>query len=96
MNAPEKPAESRPTSLSHGGGCGCKIAPGLLSEILKGTAALHINLLSTQTSGGLLVACSPDALDALPATFQRHGFGCAAVVVRVAAATEAPRLRVTA
>ncbi len=26
----------RLTSLSHGGGCGCKIAPGLLSEILKG------------------------------------------------------------
>ena len=27
----------RLTSLSHGGGCGCKIAPGLLSEILKNT-----------------------------------------------------------
>ena len=26
----------RLTSLSHGGGCGCKIAPGLLTEILKG------------------------------------------------------------
>ena len=25
----------RLTSLSHGGGCGCKIAPGILSEILK-------------------------------------------------------------
>ena len=42
MNAPEKPAEPRLTSLSHGGGCGCKIAPGVLSEILKGTAALPI------------------------------------------------------
>jgi selenide,water dikinase len=42
MNAPEKAAEPRLTSLSHGGGCGCKIAPGLLSEILKGTAALPI------------------------------------------------------
>ncbi len=41
MNAPEKPpAEPRLTSLSHGGGCGCKIAPGVLSEILKGTSAL--------------------------------------------------------
>jgi hypothetical protein len=30
--------EPRLTSLSHGGGCGCKIAPGVLSEILKGTA----------------------------------------------------------
>ena len=32
--------EPRLTSLSHGGGCGCKIAPGVLSEILKGTARL--------------------------------------------------------
>ncbi|GAB1389468.1 MAG: selenide, water dikinase [Rubrivivax sp.] len=42
MNAPEKPAEPRLTSLSHGGGCGCKIAPGVLSEILKGTSALPV------------------------------------------------------
>ena len=41
MNAPERPAaEPRLTSLSHGGGCGCKIAPGVLSEILKGTASM--------------------------------------------------------
>ena len=26
------------TSLSHGGGCGCKIAPGVLSEILKNSS----------------------------------------------------------
>ena len=32
----------RLTSLSHGGGCGCKIAPGVLSEILKGTTAMPI------------------------------------------------------
>jgi selenide,water dikinase len=30
------------TSLSHGGGCGCKIAPGVLSEILRGTSAMPI------------------------------------------------------
>ncbi|MBK7061616.1 MAG: selenide, water dikinase SelD [Rubrivivax sp.] len=42
MNAPERAAEPRLTSLSHGGGCGCKIAPGVLSEILKGTAAFPI------------------------------------------------------
>ena len=42
MNAPEKPPEPRLTSLSHGGGCGCKIAPGVLSEILKGTASMPI------------------------------------------------------
>src|SRR5436853_804645 len=28
----------RLTSLSHGGGCGCKIAPGVLAELLKGSA----------------------------------------------------------
>jgi len=42
MNAPERPAEPRLTSLSHGGGCGCKIAPGVLSEILKGTSAMPV------------------------------------------------------
>ena len=45
MNATTTPiaaTEPRLTSLSHGGGCGCKIAPGVLSEILKGTAAMPI------------------------------------------------------
>jgi selenide,water dikinase len=43
MNAPDPhPAEPRLTSLSHGGGCGCKIAPGVLSEILKGTSKMPI------------------------------------------------------
>jgi selenide,water dikinase len=42
MNPTEPKPEPRLTSLSHGGGCGCKIAPGLLSEILKGTAALPV------------------------------------------------------
>lgn len=32
----------RLTSLSHGGGCGCKIAPGVLSEILKSAQAMPI------------------------------------------------------
>lgn len=40
MNAPAFPAEPRLTSLSHGGGCGCKIAPGVLSDILKGSNGL--------------------------------------------------------
>jgi selenide,water dikinase len=39
MNTPTTP---RLTSLSHGGGCGCKIAPGVLSEILKSTAAMPV------------------------------------------------------
>ncbi len=34
--------EPRLTSLSHGGGCGCKIAPGVLSDILKGTTQMPI------------------------------------------------------
>jgi len=34
--------EPRLTSLSHGGGCGCKIAPGVLSDILRGTNALPV------------------------------------------------------
>lgn len=33
-------AEPRLTSLSHGGGCGCKIAPGVLSDILRGSTGL--------------------------------------------------------
>jgi selenide, water dikinase len=37
-----KASEPRLTSLSHGGGCGCKIAPGVLSEILKDTARLPV------------------------------------------------------
>jgi len=42
MNRPELPVEPRLTSLSHGGGCGCKIAPGVLSKILESTAAMPI------------------------------------------------------
>ena len=34
--------EPRLTSLSHGGGCGCKIAPGVLSSILRGSAAMAV------------------------------------------------------
>ncbi len=42
MNAPEPRPVPRLSSLSHGGGCGCKIAPGVLSEILKGTRGMPI------------------------------------------------------
>jgi len=34
--------EIRLTSFSHGGGCGCKIAPGVLSDILKSTRGLPV------------------------------------------------------
>ena len=46
MTTPTSSAPSvtqpRLTSLSHGGGCGCKIAPGVLSDILKGITAMPI------------------------------------------------------
>lgn len=38
----DKPQEPRLTSLSHGGGCGCKISPAVLSEILRSTAAMPV------------------------------------------------------
>ena len=34
--------ELRLTSLSHGGGCGCKIAPGVLSRLLAQAPALPV------------------------------------------------------
>jgi len=41
-NAKDSAARTEPrlTSLSHGGGCGCKIAPGVLSSILKGSTGM--------------------------------------------------------
>ena len=42
-------------------------------------------LCDPQTSGGLLVSCAPGAVDAVLATFARHGFDAAAVVGRVTA-----------
>jgi selenide, water dikinase len=45
MNTPDPlagAAEPRLTALSHGGGCGCKIAPGVLAQILKGSTGFPI------------------------------------------------------
>ena len=44
---PDAAAPTRLTSLAHGGGCGCKLAPAVLSEILAGMpqAAAFANLL---------------------------------------------------
>jgi len=39
---PASPNPVRLTSLSHGGGCGCKIAPGVLSEILKNSSGFPV------------------------------------------------------
>lgn len=36
MNAPLPETEPRLTSLAHGGGCGCKLAPNILKDILAG------------------------------------------------------------
>ncbi|HCY63814.1 MAG TPA: selenide, water dikinase SelD [Oxalobacteraceae bacterium] len=41
MNAPID-AGIRLTSFSHGGGCGCKIAPGVLAEILKKSSGFPV------------------------------------------------------
>ncbi|TDS75376.1 selenide, water dikinase SelD [Comamonas sp. JUb58] len=40
MNAPTAPLPASPrlTSLSHGGGCGCKIAPGVLADLMSRSA----------------------------------------------------------
>lgn len=42
MNATATQASPRLTSLSHGGGCGCKIAPDVLSEILRHCTAMPV------------------------------------------------------
>ena len=50
MNAPER---IRLTEFSHGGGCGCKIAPAVLSQILASTPirGLPQDLLSALSLG---------------------------------------------
>jgi selenide,water dikinase len=51
-------------------------------------------LTDPQTSGGLLVSCAPEALDAVMAVFRRHGFEQAAVIGHIAPAGGAPRVRI--
>ncbi len=41
MNIPQE-GIVKLTSFSHGGGCGCKIAPGILAEILKNSAGFPV------------------------------------------------------
>src|SRR6187397_2232300 len=54
MNAPDRaPKPIRLTEFSHGGGCGCKIAPAVLSEILSTTPIRGLPkalLVGTETS----------------------------------------------
>jgi len=52
---------------------------------LEHDAVLRALLADPQTSGGLLVACAPDAAERVLATFAQQGFGDAAVVGRMAA-----------
>ena len=55
-------------------------------QLPAGFAAPDQALLSDpQTSGGLLVACTPDSVDQVLAAFQAEGFGLAAVVGQVQA-----------
>ena len=49
-------------------------------------------LTDPQTSGGLLVACSPDALERVMACFAHHGFGDATVIGKVGDASATPRV----
>ncbi|GAB4480893.1 MAG: selenide, water dikinase SelD [Burkholderiaceae bacterium] len=55
MNAPEQP-KIRLTSFSHGGGCGCKIAPGVLSDILKNAGASLANKVPKELLVGIETA----------------------------------------
>ncbi len=42
MNTPEQIPEIKLTAFSHGGGCGCKIAPAVLAEILRNSQGTPI------------------------------------------------------
>jgi selenide, water dikinase len=55
-------------------------------------AAAQALLTDPQTSGGLLVACAPEAVDAVLALFRAEGFAATAVIGEIAAG--APRVRV--
>lgn len=96
------------TRFSHGGGCGCKMSPAVLAEILAKTPlpALPAGaeewqqklLTDPQTSGGLLVACAPEFTDLVLAEFEREGFAPAVIglmVNRVDEPAGSPRLRVS-
>jgi selenide,water dikinase len=49
-------------------------------------------LTDPQTSGGLLVSCTPQAVDAVLALFRRHGFDGAAVIGQVQPVVDGARL----
>ncbi len=53
-------------------------------------------LTDPQTSGGLLVACEPQAVDQVMGLFHAHGFGQAAIIGEARASHNTPMLRVEA
>ncbi len=60
-----------------------------------GFAAVDQALLTDpQTSGGLLVSCTPDSVEAVLAVFRRHGFAAAAEIGAISQADAAGRLAV--
>jgi selenide,water dikinase len=60
-----------------------------------GFAAIDQALLSDpQTSGGLLVSCTPEAVDAVLSIFRRHGFDAALEIGEIAASTDEFRLTI--
>lgn len=52
MNAPVQIPPVRLTSLAHGGGCGCKLAPSVLQELLAGAAPPQFKQLLVGTETG--------------------------------------------
>lgn len=56
------------------------------------TDAQRALLTDPQTSGGLLVSCTPDTVDEVLRTFQQHGFADACVIGRMEAGE--PEVRV--
>jgi selenide,water dikinase len=69
MNAPAA-APFRLTQFSHGGGCGCKISPGILTELLAGTPMRNLpaELLVGTDSGDDAAVYRLNATQALVAT----------------------------
>ena len=62
-------------------------------ELPQGFSALDQALLSDpQTSGGLLVSCAPEAVDAVMTIFRQHGFAAACEIGEIAACQGAPGL----
>jgi len=63
---------------------------GSAMSLPKGFADADQALLTDpQTSGGLLVSCTPDSVDQVLAVFRQHGFGQAAVIGEARAAAGA-------